>query len=282
MADETDLEQESIDPQVEREARNLGWRPKEQFKGKEEDWVSAEEFLEKGKHILPILSANNRKLQQDLLTRDQKIATLDAQIKNANVALERLEKHYSEANKRAVDNAKRELRRELIEARNDNDVDKQLELEEKLDELDAATQATEAQPAKKDDPQPSNQPTPEMREWYKANPWFGSDIKKTKAVSRIAEDLRDDGSELFGVDFMDECIRIYDEQQQPVQTRQANKVEGQQSSTRGSGGGKTFASLPAAAKQACWDDIDDLVGPDKRYKTQKEWEDKYASIYYSE
>jgi hypothetical protein len=79
---------------------------------------------------------------------------------------------------------------------------------------------------------------------------------------------------------MDECLRIYEEQNQPA-PRQHSKVEGHQSSNR-STGGKTFASLPAEAKQACWDDVDDLVGPDKRYKTQKEWEDKYAAIYYSE
>jgi hypothetical protein len=282
MADEVDLEHDDVDPQVEREAKNLGWKPREQFKGKEEDWVPADEFLEKGKHILPILSENNRKLQRDLLTRDAEIGTLKAQIHNANIAIEKLERHYTEANKRAVDNAKRELRKELIEARNDNDVDKQLELEEKIDQLDKATQDTERQPEKKNDSPPANKPTPEMQAWYQANPWFGSDTKKTKAVSRIAEDLRDEGSPLFGVEFMDECLRIYEEQQQPAQTRQTSKVEGHQISTRGSGGGKTFASLPAAAKQACWDDVDDLVGPDKRYKTQKEWEDKYASIYYSE
>jgi hypothetical protein len=279
MADEHDGD-EGLDPQVEREARNLGWKPKEEFRGKEDDWVSAEEFLEKGKNILPILSANNKRLQQDLLTRDAKIGTLEAQIRNANVAIEKLEKHYTEANKRAVDNAKRELRRELIEARKDDDVDKQLELEEKLDELDRATQVTEIQSKDKKDDPPANQPTPEMQAWYRANPWFGTDQKKTKIVSRIAEDLREEGSELFGVEFMDECLRIYEEQNQPA-PRQHSKVEGHQSSNR-STGGKTFASLPAEAKQACWDDVDDLVGPDKRYKTQKEWEDKYAAIYYSE
>lgn len=277
-ADVKDSFESEIDPEIETEARTMGWLPKDQFKGKLDQWVDAPQFVERGQQVMPLLLANNKRLQKELLTRDNKIATLAEQLNNATSAIQKLEKHYSEFNKKAIGNAKIQLKAELKQAREDNDLDAELDIKEKLDELNAASasvQADEVILEKK----PAPQLSPEFKDWQSKNDWFGVDAKKTKAITRIAEDLRDEGSTLTGVDFLDECLKILDSQK----SQQKSVVSKVDAASRGghSTNRKTFSDLPSEAKQACRDDTADLVGPDKRFKTAKEWEDYYASVYYS-
>lgn len=278
MADENDIT-------VEQEARSMGWLPQEDFPGDPEKWVDAEEFVERGRHVMPILLANNKRLQRELSTRDNQIGTLKAELKNATTAIEKLEKHYTEANKRAVENAKAQLRAELKQAREDNDVDAELDIQERLREVDKALEdAPKNPPEKKEKPQDSGLST-EFISWQKDNPWFGEDKKKTKLVTRIAEDLREEGSDLEGRAFMDRCVELYEEQYGNSQSNSraaTSKVEGVSNRGSSRSSGKTFADLPKEAKEACWADIDDLVGEGKRYKTQKDWENAYAKIYFTE
>lgn len=273
----------------ETEARQLGWVPEEEFKGNKAHWVDAEEFVQRGQTIMPLLKQNNKRLQTSLLHATQKIDTLEAKLQNATTAIEKIEKHYTEANKRAVETAKAQLKEELKQARADNDVDAELEIQERISQLNA-TPSEPAATVKNDPPTNTNTGyTPEFQQWLSENKWFGEDKKKTKLVTRIAEDLREEGSELQGVDFFNEAVRLYEEQygeEEPEERkaparRPASKVEG--STPRGrSGGGKSFADLPLEAKQACWSDVEDLVGPDKRYKDKASWEKAYAKIYYGE
>jgi hypothetical protein len=268
---------------VEKSARAMGWVAQEEWKGNPDHWVDAAEYVDRGEKLMPLLRENNKRLQKELLTRDQKLDTLERKLTGATVALEKLEKHYTEANKRAVQIAKNELKEELKKAREDQDVDAEFDVLDKLEKIRKSEEAPAAPPEKKNTPADSAL-SEEFTSWQAENPWFGEDKKKTKAVVRIAEDLRDEGSDLTGSAFMEECVRIYEEQQDPEQPRvPVSKVDS--SANRrppSSSSSKSFASLPADAKAACHNDAEDLVGPDRRYKTMKDWENAYASIYYGE
>lgn len=285
-------------PDVETEARQLGWVPEEEFRGNKDHWVDAEEFVERGRTLMPILRQNNRRLQGELLTRDREIDTLKSKLENMEKVQDKLEKHYTAANKRAVDLAKVQLREELKQAREDNDVDAEMEILDKLDDVRkreneiSEESKKDDKPAKKTDDNKDGY-TPEFRQWLKENPWFDGkspeDKKKTKIITRIAEDLREDGSDLQGAEFFDECVRLYEkqygeedeEEERKPRRRPANKVD--VPSSRGSrSGSKGYADLPAEAKQACDEDIEEFVGADKKYKTVKEWRDQYAKIYFAE
>jgi hypothetical protein len=267
---------------IEAEAKSMGWAPLDKFRGSPDKWVDAAEFVERGQHLMPILRENNQRLQRDLLTRDAKIDTLTQRLDGATVALEKLEKHYTEANKRAVETAKNQLKAELKQAREDDDVDAEQAILGQLDNIRDAERQAAAQPPEKKDPPGAPEKSdlsPEFIQWQAENSWFGADKKKTKEVSRIAEDLRDEGTDLAGRAFMDECVRIYEEKNSPPENQQPqSKVEGAAPRRPGSAT-KGFASLPQDAKQACWADADDLVGPNKRYKTLAEWETRYAQLY---
>lgn len=288
MSAVVDREEGGPPEDVEKEARSMGWVPEEEFKGNKDHWIDAEEFVERGRSVMPILLSNNKRLQKELSTRDAEIGKLSASLQSANKAIEKLEKHYTEANKRAVEIARNQLKEELKQAREDNDVDKELEITDQLAEL--RTRENEAAPAAKkpEETKPAQKYTPDFQAWIDRNPWFEKDRKKTKLVNRIAEDLREEGNELVGPEFLDECVRIYEEQygeeeeEAPPVRRPSSKVESNSRQRTPSASGKSYADLPAEAKAQCAEDAEDLVGPDKRYKTMKDWQAAYAKIYFAE
>lgn len=271
---------------LEAEAKSMGWVPEDQFKGNKDHWVDAEEFVERGRKVLPILIANNKRQARELLSRDQKIDTLTQQVTNATTAIEKLEKHYTEANKRAVQNAKDSLKAELKQAREDGDVDAEERILGEIGDIQHREREAAKEPEKKPEAPKTPEISDDMKQWYRDNSWFGSpkpeDMKKSKAIARIAEDMRDEGNELVGVEFMNEALRIYEEQVGEPTRQPSQKVETPNPRGGGRASSKSFASLPKEAKDACRQDSDDLVGPGKRYKTQQEWENAYAKIYYGD
>src|SRR3990167_11082395 len=55
---EEENEPEQSEPNaVETEARSMGWVPKEEFRGPESQWRDAEEFVERGHNVLPIVNS---------------------------------------------------------------------------------------------------------------------------------------------------------------------------------------------------------------------------------
>jgi hypothetical protein len=275
--------------EVVREATIMGWVPKDKFKGDPDKWIPADEFVEFGSKALPLLQHNNKRLQRELLTRDQKIDTLTQQVGTMAQQLEALDRHYSAATKRAVEQSKKQLLTDLREARDSGDVEKEQEILGQLDEVRDALKAADKKqetPNKKEAPQQgkyTDDLDPESQAFVADNPWFDTDKKRTKAYLRIVEDMRDEGHTGKGRAFLDEALERLEAQEQgsgDEPQRPVSKVESPngRSGSRSTG---TFASLPADAKKACHDDADILVGEGKKFKTLKDWETEYARIYYA-
>lgn len=264
------------------EARTMGWRPKEEYKGAEDKWVDADEYVEKGRHVMPILLENNKRLQKDLLTRTKKIDTLEAQVEELRAAQAELMKNATEANKRDVVAARATLKQRLKDARDDNDIDAELDIQEALKALDKEPEPkAPVTPAKKqtDD----NQIHPEVQEWMDENPWFSSsepeDKKRAKAYQRLAEDLRDDGNKKTGRAFMDDVDKAFTKLNSK-RDEGTDKFDSGSNRPQGSNGAKTYSALPAAAKQACMEDAERLVGTGKKFSDVKQWQSEYAKIYW--
>lgn len=291
QVEDGELEQEQTHEEIEQEARSLGWLPEDEFKGPKHKWVDASKFIDKAQHVLPIMAKNNKRMQSELLTRDQKIANLEAAVANSEKAIAVMEKHFSAATKAQVAAAKKELAEQIKLARDSGDVDVELALLEQLDSVKADEKAATATQSKKEDP-PSRKEdkveiAPDIKEWLSENSWYGTDKKLAKAMDRTCEDLREAGDTSTGAEFLEkahkmmlkrlEYIKDFEEREKKV-----SKVEGGAPGRGGSSGNssKSFASLPADAKKACHEDKDILVGSNKKYKTLKDWEDAYAKMYY--
>ncbi len=266
--------------EVIQEARTMGWRPKEEYKGNPDKWVDADAYVEKGQHVMPILLENNKRLQKDLLTRDTKIGTLETQLAELKTAQEKLLEHQTKANERDVAVTRANLKERLKTARENDDLDAELDIQEALKKLDEKPEVKPVIPDKK-----QTAPTihPEVQEWMDENPWFSStepeDKKRAKAYTRIAEDLREEGNQKTGRAFMESVDAAY-QKQFGKKDPESDKFDSGTNRPTGSNGAKTYSALPAAAKQACLEDADRLVGPDKKFKDIKAWQTEYAKIYW--
>lgn len=150
---ETETDDIAQSPPVEDEARRLGWRPKDEFKGDESKWIDAETFVAKGREILPIVQANNKALEK-------KVAEMEKTMAEAR-------EFFSKSEKRAYEAALKD-----IEARMDAAVDAGDVATARAITKEATELAAEMKAAPKPDAPKAN---PVFDSWMEENPWFNVD-----------------------------------------------------------------------------------------------------------
>lgn len=272
----------AADSATQGKAEKMGWIPPSRYKGDPDRYIDADTYLERGETVLPIVKEQNKRLQADLQTLRAESARTASALKEAQDAIEQIEERHSVATQKAVENAREELKMQLVVASETGDHVGVAELTDKLTQLKAA----EATPPGTPLPQAPVPfvPAPELAEWNKENPWFGTDRRKTSLALGIAQELREDGEKSEGRDFFDivaaELDKVYPGKEEPVR---ASKVEGGRNGSEAesrASGKRTFSSLPADAKAACDADARQFVGPTKKYKTKEEWRSRYAELYF--
>lgn len=272
--------------QIEVEASNLGWVPKDQFRGDPEKWSDAATFLERGKHILPILRKNNETLQGKLGATQAKVAELEALYQSSQEAIQALKEYQTAETERHVKKAKADLLDQLKEAKRAGDVDTEVDIQTQIDELNQAQR--EAKVAKPAATEPVDKPAvdPAYTAWIAENDWFGKDRRLTALVVAEAEELRADPANrnLVGKAFFEKAAANARAILEGTPTPRQSKVEG---SGRSSGGGgavraKSYSDLPEEAKEVCDRQAKGLVGAGKAFKTNAEWQAHYAVQYFKE
>lgn len=276
----------------ESQARQLGWVPKEQFRGDPEKWVDAETFVRRGEEIMPILKHNNARLQAEVEALRGQLTEAQETIKASTEAIEALREYQTEATQLAVEKAKKELRAQIAAAREAGNVEEELELTEQLQEVRNAERDVKAKDkgtGKPAAPAPAPAPTqpaphPEWVAWQKENPWFGTDRRRTALMIAEAEELRADPANkgLVGRAFFDRAAENVDAILNPRATH--SKVEdGQGSATPPAGkpGKKGYNDLPQEAKDMCERQAEKLVGKGRAFKDKAEWQAHYAREYFA-
>lgn len=282
--DENEIEQEDAgNEEIETEARSMGWKPFDEFEGNEEDWRDADEFVERGRKILPIVKANNKRLQQQLLTSQQEVASLKGTVEAVQKSIKALRAGYDESVAREVAQAKKDLRSQLIQAREIGDHETELDLQDQLDDLKEKEKESKSR-AEEETTQAQPKVHPEFEQWQRDNPWFGDEsdpdnIDRTKKLLAIGQKLRLDGDTTVGRAFMDKCVADLEKQSKTPSKKAGSKVESGSHGAATQGGGRSFNKLPKEAKQTCHEDTETFVGPGKMFKTVAEWEDHYAELY---
>ena len=271
---------------AETRASEMGWVPQETFRGDPERWIDAETFVKRGEELMPLLRANNKKLQEELQGVKHSLAETRDLLKASADSIDALK----EFNSKAVREQAKEKRGEIVEAikqaRDAGDVDSEMVLTDQLKEQTDAIKAAE-KPVTNGAAAPVSDfsKTPDWTEWAAENEWFGQDKRKTALALGIAEELRTDGEKILGKAFLDkvtaEVNKVFGE---PV--RAMNKVEGAGRSSGGNGSGgersKSFADLPSEARAACEKQSDRLVGPGRAFKSKEEWRRHYVVKYFEE
>lgn len=134
---------------VEDRAREQGWRPKEEFDGEPSKWVSAETFVAKGELI-------------------DRIESLGKKLKDSEKTIKMLSEHHSKVKesefKRAVDFLKSQKKA----AYEEGDVDKIIELDDKIAEVRETQKALDRQERINEHPETH----PAFQSWVSENKWY--------------------------------------------------------------------------------------------------------------
>lgn len=288
---------------IEERAKEMGWRPKDEFRGNPESWTDAEDYVRRGEQILPIVKSDNQRLRTELNSARTQLAAVTAQITEAQESIAALKEFNNANNLTVVKGQRSDLAKRLVTARRDGDVEAEAELQEQLTDTTAAIREAEAAAASRKEGRsgpagretaPATGTSPETNpalkdpvyvQWLSENPWLGTDRRKTRLAQAISDELNADPSNtLRGRAFLDHVTEEVERTLGQSVNRQS-KVEGGGSGGSGAGGNgggraKGYSELPQDAKDACKKQAQRLVGPNRAFKEEKAWQDHYAKIYW--
>ena len=284
-----------ISPEVEVQARELGWAPQDEFKGDPEKWVDAKTYVDRGEHVLPIVKATNRRLRDDLTRQSTELAKVQTALRESQETINALQEFHQEDVKHKVENARKNLLEQIKQAKKDENIDLEVDLTDELSRLNAASSAAgeEATPKKGNGEATPAAPAaidhtkdPVFIAWQEDNPWFGDDQARTSIAQGVAARLRRSDPELNvkGRAFLDKVTEGVNKEITRLTGRPApSKVESGRSSASTSSNSKSYADLPPEAKDACDKYARDarIVGPNKIYKDEAAWRKYYTETYFS-
>ena len=277
MSDEQEVQaQEAPDQQVnetvEKEARLFGWVPKEEFRGSETEWVTAEAFVKRGKEINPILRKNNELLMKKL---DDKAKEID-EIKASVEEFKKFQKEAFERKQAEYQLEIAELKTKKKEAIAEGNGDLVVQLDDRLDELKDAQREAKAE-AKETPPlaaAPQVQTDPDIADWLGRNAWFGQDMEMTDVSNGLGATVRKQFPHLSGrafLDKLDERIAEYFPTKTALKRAKGSAVDSTGNvRAGGSSGKKSYDNLPPEAKAAC-----DKFVKQGLFKTKQEYVDNY-------
>jgi len=139
----------STTPSIEDRAREQGWRPKEEFDGDPSKWVSAETFVAKGELI-------------------DRIEALGKKLKDSEKTIGMLKEHHTKVKETEFKRAVEFLKSQKKAAYENGDVDKIIEIDEKIAEV---RETQKAQAAAEVEPT-VNEPHPDFQSWVSENRWY--------------------------------------------------------------------------------------------------------------
>jgi len=272
--------------EVVQEARGMGWVPKEEFRGDEARWVDADEFVERGRTVLPLIKKQKAELEGTVGELRQEIQRLTQLQTASQESIEALQEFHAKNTKAKVEAARREILAELKQAKKDGDTDREVELIDELGQHDRTIAAAEGDKKKKPSASATD-PTldPQLVAWMGKNKWYGTDVRKTALANGIANMLRadPDNDGITGAEFyaaIDKEIAL----REKGGAKQFDKVNGARH-TGGHGGEKskpTYADLDPEAKKICDADAKKFVGEGRMYKTVDEWRQYYVDTVLGE
>jgi len=239
----------------EAEASEQGWTPKENWKGPEEKWTDAQTFVERGEQIAGILKSKNAKLE--------------GRIHN----LEESNKKFGEYHKKTLETQQRkdaekiqELEGQLAQAITDGDGQAYTRYNREIDTLKSE------QVVPTDDQQLWAQMS---QSWVAENPWYTENHKLARYADGVSDEIRAEGYN--GQAYFSELTRRvhadFPEEFKNPNKEKANAVsEGGQRST-GNSKAKSYDTLPADAKAACDDFVNQGFMTKEQYLESYEFED---------
>lgn len=284
--------------EVEKKARNMGWKPKDEFRGDPDRWSDAETYVKRGEEFLPIVQANNRKLTQTVESQNTRLQELERINKANAMALEELQTSSREQTVQTAQRTIEDIAVQIGAAREAGNVGEELALLREHAEVTTRLETAKKPPVKNaallsptsagGDPSQ----TPAFQQFLADNPWWQSDAVMRAASIEVQNGLYASGtitaemSQADRLELVAEATRKRFNVQDNGRRQAASRVEGGGGPGAGSATtvGKGFADLPADAQAAC-DKVSkrmNNIGKGLKYADMAAWRQSYANIYFSE
>lgn len=227
-----------IDPDVEKLARESGWRPQDEYKG--DNWVDAKTFVERGENILALVKADRDRQKKEL-----------AELKATQDQFKEFVKKNADADKARLVAELNELKAQRAEAISNGDGAQAVELEDRIDAAKTAMAETKTEAI-----EPKQQVAQHFTDWLAENTWMNNDVALRGAADAIGMDLVKQRPELMGTrELLDEVSKkIKDSFPEKFNRNSARSpFDAPSSSTTrrvgGNSNGSGYRDLPTALKQ---------------------------------
>lgn len=238
---------EEVDPKVLEKAREMGWKPVEEWVGDTSRHLDAEKFIERNERLKE-RADGIAKAENDRLT---------AELASLTTTLKEFKDHYTKTEETAYRRAVKDLKAQQRKAVEEGDTEAFDRVEQEIGDL-----TKEATPkVEKEKPKPEDDPV--FQAWKADNSWYGNDIGLTVFANQSAEIIGSranapaPGKPFF--DAVTEAVKKeYPEKFENPNRRKAPAVEGA-GEGKSKKAGKTYADLPPEAKRACDDFVSQQV-----------------------
>lgn len=262
---DVEAQEESTDGGYEERAMEMGWVPKDEFRGDESKWTDAKTFVERGENYIGIV----RKERDELREQTRALRDEMTEMKRTFTEFGKFHRQTVEqTQKQAYEQARQELLQKQIRAAEDGDIDAFNELEKKKEELKPPSGS---QAEKASEPQTD----PHFEAFVKENTWYQDDPAMQafadsmgEYISRVKPHLVGKGKAFYDAVAEEVKSRMPDQFQPPPPT--AVNEGGMNRVTKKA---KTFANLPSDAKQACESFVRQGLMTKEQYLKTYAWDD---------
>lgn len=272
-------------PSIEQRATEMGWVPKDQWRGDPAHWADAGEYVRRGEQIVPILQSRERKTSQENQTLRSELQQMRQILQANQETIQALTEFNSADRLERAKTKKEQIISAITAARQENDVERETRLQDQLSQTNEAIRKAEEKPAQRQQQQPQQQDPnndPVFREWRSQNSWFGTDQERTALAGGVAANLRAQNPNMPQKEFLEQVAARVSQVFDTNNRRAAPARVG--GSGNGNGGsasaGKRYEDLPVAEKEACERFSKRVVGEGRAYKTQADWQKAYAAKYF--
>lgn len=233
---------------AESRARRLGWVPKEEFRGDPDKHRSAEDFLERGETMLPLLKRDNDRLHEGMTKLERR---LEEQSRTFTQYVEFASKGEERAYKRAL--AELEAKRDA--AIETADVTGAKQAQRQIDELNKDAAAAPKPETRTE--QPATQLDPVIQTWIAENDWFNKSASLRAYTTEVFGEMESrfpgkSKSELLA-DAKQKTMERFPDKFGVNPKREGASTVNEPSSNGAprKKAGRTYDDLPAEAKKAC-------------------------------
>lgn len=250
---EDQVEEQVEEPEVsevEEKAMKMGWVPKDQFKGDPDHWRPAEEFVERGENMIPIIRKRAETAEQRAQAAEKKAESVEKYVKMLRDKLHEKEKAAIEAKKR-----------QAVADGDEEAYDRYSKEEIELPDFEEEKPST---------PEVDPQMEQEFREWGEKNQWYNTDPDKAVLADSYGAFLKRTQPELSNKEWLNKISDYVETKFSNQNRRKASAVDGGTPKAR-STAASMFDKLDDSAKKQFSRFVEDGI-----FKNTKEEREAFA------